>query len=86
MNYIATDKVGLPGARPDPLAAPKIAAPPTISRRNAPRSIRVMLPAATMGSCAPTDWLIAAYCAPGNRTPWSTKIQPTTKHTHPQRQ
>lgn len=41
----------------------------------------VMLPDATMGSCAPTDCEIAAYWSPGKRTPRSTKIHPITGST-----
>ena len=67
-----------PGARPDPVAAPNTATPDNISSTNTPRSMMVMLPAATMGSWASTDKEIAEYLSPGKRNPWSTKIQPTT--------
>lgn len=71
-------RVDLPGARPEPVAAPKTAAPPINSRMNTTPSSIVMFPDETMGSCAVTELAMAEYWSPGNRHPWSTRIQPTT--------
>lgn len=69
VRFTSDASTRLPGSRPDPLAAPKIAAPPTISRMKIARSMTVMLPADTMGSCASTDNAMALYWDPGSRRP-----------------